>query len=170
MTIINKWKAWVVVLIPISIVSLLFAISVYSKQKKYIDEDKQQFIYEINNSITKSKVEIDNIILNKEEIYIDYKDIKCLMIYHRNLERSIFGFKKKSRFINSELDNGFQQLWDNYNSIEPINEEDIRLYYEQLFKRADSKEHILLNDDDVYMLQEILNFYNIMRKEINNLI
>ena len=64
----------------------------------------------------------------------------------------------------------FQQLWDNYNSIEPINEEDIRLYYEQLFKRADSKEHILLNDDDVYMLQEILNFYNTMRKEINNLI
>ncbi|SHF09467.1 hypothetical protein SAMN02745784_02782 [Tissierella praeacuta DSM 18095] len=169
MTILNKLKAWVVILIFISIVSLLFSNSIYSKQKRYINEDKQQFLYEINNSISKSKAEVDNMILNNEKKYIDYKDIKCFKIYHRNLERSIFGFKKKSRFINSELSNGFQQLWDNYNSIEPINGEDIKEYYEQLFERADGKECILLNDEDVYMFQEILKFYNTIQEEIDNL-
>lgn len=169
MTIVTKLKIWVVILIFISIVSLLFSISIYSKQKRYINEDKQQFIDEINNSIRKSKVEIDNIILNSEEKHMDYKDIKFFKIYHRNLERSIFGFKKKSRFINSELGNSFQKLWDNYNSIDPINGEDIKEYYEQLFERADGKEYILLNDEDVYMFQEILKFYNTIQKEINKL-
>jgi len=63
-----------VILIFISIVSLLFSNSIYSKQKRYINEDKQQFLYEINNLISKSKAEVDNMILNNEKKYIDYKD------------------------------------------------------------------------------------------------
>ena len=166
----NKDKAWCVILIIISIVSLLFAISVYSRKNRYIAEDKDQFIYEINNSITRSKVEIDNIILHKEEIYLDYKDLKLLMIYNNNLNRSIFGFLLKSDFVSSEFADDFRKLWDNYNYNETINAEDIRSYYEQLSKRAESKESIILNDDDVYMLQEILKFYNKTRREINNLL
>ncbi|WFA08777.1 hypothetical protein [Tissierella sp. Yu-01] len=166
----NKWKAWTVVLLLISIMSLLFAISVYKKQKRYIEEDMKQFIDEINNSISKSKVEIDNIILNNEEIHIEFEDIRRLITHHRDLDRNIFGFKKKSRFINSELEKGFQQLWDNYNYNEQINAGDIELYYDQLSERVNSIEYILLNNNDVNMFQEILNFYYTIRKDINNLI
>lgn len=166
----NKWKAGVMALAFISTMSLLFSIGVHNKQKRYMEEDMKQFIREINYSITNSKVVIDNIISDKEEIYMDNKDVKLLMIYHRDLNRNIFDFKKKSRFINSELGSSFQQLWDNYNFNEQINDEDIRLYYEQLSKRADSNGDILLNDDDVNMFQEIMNFFYKIRKDINKLI
>jgi len=67
---------------------------------RYIEVDKEQFITRINNLIIKSKVKIDNITSNKDELYIDYKDIELLTMYHDDLERSLFGFKKKADFIN----------------------------------------------------------------------
>lgn len=153
----------------ITAISLLFTISVYYKQKRCIDEDKKQFASQISNTITRSKVEIENIILNNKEI--NYEDIKCLTEYHRNIDRGLFGFKKKASFINSELEDGFQELWDNYKYLEPFNEEDISLYYEELSDGTDNGSvAVKLNDDDIHMLQEILKFYNKVRKKINDLI
>jgi len=112
---------------------------------------------------------MDNIVSNKNEIYIEYKDIELLMMYHGDLERSVFGFKKKANFINEDTKDGFQKLCDKYNYEEEINLEDTAIYYENLLKRMEGKENLILKDDDVYMLEEIYNLYNEIRKNINKL-
>lgn len=165
--ILNKWKT--IILIPLVIILLLYTIGINSKHRRYIDEDRHQFINEINNLITKSKVKMDNIILNKEEIYIEYKDIELLMMYHGYLKRNVFGFKKKSNFINKDVSDGFQKLWDKYNYEEEINLDDIFIYYENLLKKIKDKDNMMLNDDDVHMLNGIYNLYNEIRKDINEL-
>ncbi len=166
MTILNKWKT--IILILLVIILICYTIGINAKHRRYIDEDKEQFISKINNLIIKSKVKMDNIISNKDEIYIEYKDIELLMMYHGDLERTVFGFKKKANFINEDLSAEFQKLWDKYNYEEEINLKDTIIYYENLLKRIEGKENVILNDDDVYMLEGIYKLYNEIRKDINN--
>lgn len=135
---------------------------------RYIEVDKEQFITRINNLIIKSKVKIDNITSNKDELYIDYKDIELLTMYHDDLERSLFGFKKKADFINKDESNEIQKLWDKYKYMEEINLDSVSIYYENLLKRIEGKDYIMLNDD-VYMLEAIYNLYNEIRKDINKI-
>lgn len=170
MKIINNCKVWIIVLILISIVIFFVSNGIYYKYKRYITEDMQYSIYEINYHFNKSSDEIKKIISNKEQVHIDFKDVNHLMLYNRSIDRGIFELKKKCSIIDSELGNSFQKLWDNFNYNEQINEEDIRLFYDQLSVRADGKEYILLGDDDVHMFQAILSFYSNTKKEINDLI
>lgn len=104
MEILNKWKTTILILLVI--VLIFYIIGINAKHARYIDEDKLQFTNEINNLITKSKVIMDNIISNKDE-YIEYKDIELLMIYHDDLKRKLFEFKKKSKFIDKSISDGF---------------------------------------------------------------
>lgn len=167
MAILNKCKTIILIFL---VVILLYTIGINSRYRRYIDEDKEQFRSRINNLITKSKVKIDNITSDKDEVYIEHKDIELLMIYHDDLERSVFRFKKKADFINKDVSNEFQKLWDKYEYMEEINLDNTRKYYENLLKRIESKGNIILNDDDVYMLEEIYNLYNEIRKAINKIL
>ena len=110
---------------------------------------------------------MDDITSNKDEVYIEYKDIELLMMYHDDLDRSVFGFKKKANFINEDVSTEFQKLWDKYKYMEEINLEGTRIYYENLLKRIEGKENVILNDDDIYMLEAIYNLYDEIRKDIN---
>ncbi len=147
---------------------MLYTVSINSRHRRYIDEDKEQFISKINNLAINSKVKIDNITSNKDEIYIEYKDIELLMMYHDDLERSVFGFKKKANFINEDVSTEFQKLWDKYKYMEEINLDGTSRYYENLLKRIEGKENVMLNNDDANMLEAIYNLYNEIRKDINN--
>lgn len=150
------------------VVILLYTIGINNSLMRYIEVDKEQFITRINNLIIKSKVKIDNITSNKDELYIDYKDIELLTMYHDDLERSLFGFKKKADFINKDESNEIQKLWDKYKYMEEINLDSVSIYYENLLKRIEGKDYIMLNDD-VYMLEAIYNLYNEIRKDINKI-
>lgn len=164
MNILNKWKT--IILIFLVIILLLYNISISSKYKKYIEEDKEQFIKEINNLIIKSKGKIDNIISNKDETNLQYEDIELLMMYHEDLERNIVGFKKKSNFINKNISEEFQKIWDKYNYDEEINFRDTFIYYRDFLKRIEYKDDIMLNDDDINMLNGIYNLYKEIRNDI----
>jgi len=96
------------------------------------------------------------------------KDIELLTMYHDDLERSLFGFKKKADFINKDESNEIQKLWDKYKYMEEINLDSVSIYYENLLKRIEGKDYIMLNDD-VYMLEAIYNLYNEIRKDINKI-
>lgn len=165
MVILNKWKTIILILL---VIILLYTVSINSRYRRYIDEDKEQFISKINNLAINSKVKIDNITSNKDEIYIEYKDIELLMMYHDDLERSVFGFKKKTDFINEDVSTEFQKLWDKYKYMEEINLDGTSRYYENLLKRIEGKENVMLNNDDANMLEAIYNLYNEIRKDINN--
>lgn len=165
MVILNKWKTIILILL---VIILLYTVSINSRYRRYIDEDKEQFISKINNLAINSKVKIDNITSNKDEIYIEYKDIELLMMYHDDLERSVFGFKKKADFINEDVSTEFQKLWDKYKYMEEINLDGTSRYYENLLKRIEGKENVMLNNDDANMLEAIYNLYNEIRKDINN--
>ncbi len=164
MAIPNKWKTIILILLAIV---LIYTVGINSRHRRYIDEDKEQFINKINNLIIKSKVKMDDITSNKDEVYIEYKDIELLMMYHDDLDRSVFGFKKKANFINEDVSTEFQKLWDKYKYMEEINLEGTRIYYENLLKRIEGKENVILNDDDIYMLEAIYNLYDEIRKDIN---
>lgn len=164
MAIPNKWKTILLILLAIV---LIYTVGINSRHRRYIDEDKEQFISKINNLIIKSKVKMDDITSNKDEVYIEYKDIELLMMYHDDLDRSVFGFKKKANFINEDVSIEFQKLWDKYKYMEEINLEGTRIYYENLLKRIEGKENVILNDDDIYMLEAIYNLYDEIRKDIN---
>lgn len=146
---------------------LIYTIGINSRHRRYIDEDKEQFISKINDLIIKSKVKMDDITSNKDEVYIGYKDIELLMMYHDDLDRSVFGFKKKVDFISEDVSTEFQSLWDKYKYEREINLDGTRKFYENLLKRLEGKETILLNDDDVYMLGDVYILYNEIRKDIN---
>lgn len=165
MALLNKWKTIILILL---VVILLYTIGINNSLMRYIEVDKEQFITRINNLIIKSKVKIDNITSNKDELYIDYKDIELLTMYHDDLERSLFGFKKKADFINKDESNEIQKLWDKYKYMEEINLDSVSIYYENLLKRIEGKDYIMLNDD-VYMLEAIYNLYNEIRKDINKI-
>lgn len=165
MVIHNKWKTTILILLVI--ILTFYIICINSKHTRYIDEDKHQFTKEINNLITKSKVIMDNVISNKEEC-IAYKDIELLMIYHGDLKRNVFEFKKKSNFIDKSISDGFQKLSDKYNYEEEINLENTHIYYENLLKRIE--DNAMLNNDDVQMINGIYNLYNEIRKDINQII
>lgn len=164
MAILNKWKTITLILL---VIILIYTIGINSRHRRYIDEDKEQFISKINNLIIKSKFKMDDITSNKDEVYIEYKDIELLMMYHDDLERSVFGFKKKANFINEDVSTEFQKLWDKYKYVEEINLDCTSIYYENLLKRIEGKENVMLNDDDVYMLEAIYNLYYEIRKDIN---
>lgn len=163
---LNKWKTIILILL---VVILLYTIGINARLRRYIDQDKEQFITRINNLIIKSKVKIDNITSNKDEVYIEYKDIELLTMYHDDLERSVFGFKKKADFINKDVSHEIQKLWDKYKYEEEINLDSTRKYYLNFLKRIQNKENVMLNNDDVYMLEAIYNLYNEIRKDINKL-
>ena len=167
LAILDKWKT--VILILLVIILLFYNIGINSKLKRYIVEDKEVFINEIDNLIAKSKIKMDSIISNKDEIYIEYKDIELLKMYHGDLKRKLFGFKKKANYINKDLSDGFQKLSDKYNYEEEINLEDTVIYYEEFLKRIEDNENIILTDDDVYMFERIYNLYNEIRKDINKI-
>ncbi len=166
MAILNKWKTIILILL---VVILLYTIGINARLRRYIEVDKDQFITRISNLIIKSKVKIDNITSNKDEVYIEYKDIELLTMYHDDLERSVFEFKKKADFINKDVSNEIQKLWDKYKYVEEINLDSTSIYYENLLKRIEGKENIMLNDD-VYMLESIYNLYNEIRKDFNKII
>lgn len=149
------------------VIVLIYTVGINFTHRRYIDEDKEQFISKINNLIIKSKAKMDDITSNKDGVYIEYKDIELLMMYHDDLERSVFGFKKKSNFMNEDVSTGFQKLWDKYRYMEEINLDGTSIYFENLLKRIEDKENLILNDDDVYMLEAIYNLYDEIRKEIN---
>jgi len=52
--------------------------------------------------------------------------------------------------------------------MEEINLDSVSIYYENLLKRIEGKDYIMLNDD-VYMLEAIYNLYNEIRKDINKI-
>ncbi len=164
MAILNKWKTIILILLAIV---LIYTVGINSRHRRYIDEDKEQFISKINNLTIKSKVKMDDITSNKDEVYIEYKDIELLKMYHDDLERSVFGFKKKANFINEDVSTEFQKLWNKYKYLEEINLDGTSIYYENLLKRIKGKENVMLNDDDVYMLEAIYNLYDEIRKDIN---
>jgi hypothetical protein len=166
LAILNKWKTIILILL---VVILLYTIGINARLRRYIEVDKDQFITRISNLIIKSKVKIDNITSNKDEVYIEYKDIELLTMYHDDLERSVFEFKKKADFINKDVSNEIQKLWDKYKYVEEINLDSTSIYYENLLKRIEGKENIMLNDD-VYMLESIYNLYNEIRKDFNKII
>ena len=141
-----------------------------STHKKYIDEDKEQFISKIDSLIDKSKDKIDSIISNNDEVYIKNEDIEILMVYHHDLKRSVFEFKKKTDYINKDVSDGFQKVWDKYNYEEEINLEDTIIYYEDLLKRIENKENLMLKDEDVHTLKGIYELYIEIRKDINKVI
>lgn len=160
--ILNKWKKIILILLAII---LIYTIGFNSRHRRYIDEDKEQFLSKINDLIIKSKVKMDDITSNKDEVYIEYKDIELLMMYHDYLDRSVFGFKKKVDFVSKDISTEFQSLWDKYKYEREINLDGTREFYENLLNRSEGKEAILL-DDDVYMLGEIYILYDKIRKDI----
>ena len=165
--ILNKWKTIILILL---VIILIYTVGINSRYRRYIDEDKDQFISKINNLIIKSKVKMDEITSSKDEVSIEYRDIEFLMMYHDDLERSVFEFKKKAYFTDKDVNTEFQKLWDKYIYLEEINLDDTSKYYKNLLKRIEGKEIIILNDDDVYMLEAIYNLYNNIRKDINKFI
>lgn len=167
MEMLNRWKTIILIIL---VVILLYTIGTNSGYRRYINEDKEQFKSNINNLIIKSKVIIDNITSNKDEVYIEYKDIELLMMYHDDFERSVFGFKKKADFINKDASNEFQMLWDKYKFVEEINLGSARKYYENLLKRIENNENVILSDDDVYILEGVYNLYNQIRTDINKIL
>ncbi len=168
MKILNKWKTIISILLVITL--FFYIISINSKHKRYIDEDKEQFSSNINTLMNKSKLKMDNIISNNEEIDIEDKDIEILMIYHNDLKRSIFGFKKKAKLINEEVRDGIQEIWDKYNYEEDINLEDTIIYYENLLESVKNKGNLKLKDEDIRMLEGIYNLYNEINKEMNKIL
>ena len=168
MKILNKWK--IIILILLTITLAFYIIGINSKHKRYIDEDKEQFISNINTLKNKSKFKIDSIISNNEQIYIEEKDIEILKMYHDELKRSIFGFKKKANHINKDISYGVQKIWDKYNYEEDINLEDTIIYYENLLESVKNKDGLKLEDEDVRMLEAIYNLYNEIDKEINEIL
>lgn len=165
---INRWKNLVLIVLLITLV--FYTIGLNSKHRRYVNEDEEQFIKRINNLIDKSKSKIDNIISHEEEGYIEYRDIELLMIYHSNLERSIFGFKKKSNLINKDIGNKFQKLWDEYNYEKEVNLQDISKYYEKFLERIDDEDKVIAEDDDIYMFESIYKLYNQIIKEISEIV
>ncbi len=153
-------------MILLVIILLYSTISINSRFRRYVDEDKEQLIYTINSLIIKSKGKIDSIISNIDEAYIEYEDIQLLMMYHDNLDKSLFGFKKKAYFINNDISTELQDLCDKYKFVEKINLDNVREYYKNLLTRIESGENIMLKDDDVYMLESIYNLYNQIRESL----
>ncbi|NLY76819.1 MAG: hypothetical protein GX080_01860 [Tissierellia bacterium] len=153
-------------MILLVIILLYSTISINSRFRRYVDEDKEQLIYTINSLIIKSKGKIDSIISNIDEAYIEYEDIQLLMMYHDNLDKSLFGFKKKAYFINNDISTELQDLCDKYKFAEKINLDNVREYYKNLLTRIESGENIMLKDDDVYMLESIYNLYNQIRESL----
>jgi len=163
-----KWET--IILMFLVILLLFYTIGINSKHKRYIDEDKEQFISKIDSLIDKSKDKIDSIITNNDEAYIKDEDIEILMMYHHDLKRSVFGFKKKTKYINKDVSDGLQKVWDKYNYEEEINLEDTIIYYEDLLKRIGNKENLMLKDEDVHTLKGIYELYIEIRKDINKVI
>ena len=153
-------------MILLVIILLYSTISINSRFRRYVDEDKEQLIYTINSLIIKSKGKIDSIISNIDEAYIEYEDIQLLMMYHDNLDKSLFGFKKKAYFINNDISTELQDLCDKYKFAEKIKLDNVREYYKNLLTRIESGENIMLKDDDVYMLESIYNLYNQIRESL----
>lgn len=85
------------------VIILIYTVGINSRYRRYIDEDKDQFISKINNLIIKSKVKMDEITSNKDEVIIKYRDIELLIMYHDDLERSVFDFKKKAYFTDKDV-------------------------------------------------------------------
>lgn len=165
---LNKWKT--IILMFLVIILLFYTISINSKHKRYINEDKGQFISNINTLMNKSKLKMDSIISKNQEIDIEDKDIEILMMYHNGLKRSLFGFKKKANHINEDVSDEFQRIWDKYNYEEDINLEDTTIYYENLLESVKNKESLKLEDEDIRMLEGIYNLYNEINKEMNKIL
>lgn len=167
MKILNKWKTIILILLVVTL--LFYTIGINTTHKRYVEEDKEQLLRKIDTLISRSKFQMDNIIPNDDNIYIDEKDIEILMMYHTDLERSLFGFKKKAALINKDIDKKFQNIWDNYKYEEETNLEETTIYYENLLKNTKNKDNLTLQDGDIKELEEIYNMYNKIRKDVNNL-
>lgn len=80
-----KWET--IILMFLVILLLFYTIGINSKHKRYIDEDKEQFISKIDSLIDKSKDKIDSIISNSDEVYVKDEDIHTLKgIYELYIE------------------------------------------------------------------------------------
>lgn len=163
-TVSNNFK--IIVLIILVIILLVYSIGGNSKFNRYIEKDKELFVNNLSNLIEISKFKIDSIISNDDKVYVEDIDIEMLKVYHRAIERSVFGFKLKSNLIDKDFGDEFQDIWDKYNYEKDINLDYINEYYGALLKDIKNKEELLLKAEDIKMLEEIYNFYIEMHLEV----